>query len=335
MRFISPTGTCQIRVQILSAAGDSVFDSAWKDGNVLDWAMASPGQPLTSGSYRCLVMVRDLDGRVSEKEATLIAQDGQVSIEERPGAEGVKSPKVTLLAHDGENGAVVSTGGDLTFRFGNYLAGTDSERMRLTAEGHLGIGTDKPQAPLDVNGLIRTSGGIMFSDGTILTTAAGLPGVAEGGGTVSRRPTAPMIGPVGILPGSRPAVMARPLNPVPTVGLQDYQFKVDTLGVHIGTTSAFGLDVGGNVNLSSNLLLPRTTASGLAGVITLNGHRFVHAFGVSNTFVGESAGNFYTTGILNVGIGLNVLATTTPALKTRLSALMRSGPTLPEGTIRP
>ena len=53
--------------------------------------------------------------------------------------------------------------------------------MRLTEEGNLGIGTDKPQAKLDVAGTIRTSEGIEFAnrgaDGTkvtkLTTTATG------------------------------------------------------------------------------------------------------------------------------------------------------------------
>jgi hypothetical protein len=44
--------------------------------------------------------------------------------------------------------------------------------MRLTAEGNLGIGTDKPLAKLDVNGLIRTSEGVVFPDGSIQRSAA-------------------------------------------------------------------------------------------------------------------------------------------------------------------
>ena len=156
VRFGSPAaGIAQIRVQIMSATGDVLFDSAWKDGNVLDWTIESLGQPLASGSYRCVVMVKDLDGQVTRKEAVLTAEGGQVSIEARAGDEGLtmveageSGPKITMLAHDEKNGAIVNTSGDLSFRFGEFFAGKDNERMRLTAEGSLGIGTDKPQAPL-------------------------------------------------------------------------------------------------------------------------------------------------------------------------------------------
>jgi hypothetical protein len=122
VRFASPGPTAQIRVQVLSANGDAIFDSAWKDGNVLDWS----GGSLADGTYGCVVLVRDLEGNVTQKESTMTARGGKVSIEDVVGAE----PKVTLLAHDGATGSIVSTEGDLSFRFGNFLAAKDAERMQ-------------------------------------------------------------------------------------------------------------------------------------------------------------------------------------------------------------
>ena len=66
-RFSSPAGAARIRVNIVSASGETGFDSAWKDGSVFDWPMEIPGQPLGDGSYRCVVMVSDLEGRVKLK----------------------------------------------------------------------------------------------------------------------------------------------------------------------------------------------------------------------------------------------------------------------------
>jgi hypothetical protein len=305
-------GVAQIRVQITSATGDPLFDSAWKDGNVFDWPIESLGQPLANGSYRCVVMVKDIDGQVTRKEAVLTAEAGQVSIESR-GNEGLTivgagGPKITMVAHDEKNGAIVNTSGDLSFRFGEFFAGKDSERMRLTAEGNLGIGTDKPQAPLDVNGLIRTSHGILFPDGTILTTAGGEAASAETGGV--NRPTPRVIG--GVAPGSQTSGAPRRLTPRPNAPA--YQFVVDSAGVHIGTTNAFGLDVAGNVILSSNLALPTTTASAgvaSAGVITLGGNRFAHNYGSLNTFFGVNAGNFTMSGCCNTASGISALFSNT------------------------
>lgn len=54
----------------------------------------------------------------------------------------------------------------MSFRLGDFFSGNDVEQMRLTEEGNLGIGTDKPQAKLDVAGVIRTSKGIEFENAT-------------------------------------------------------------------------------------------------------------------------------------------------------------------------
>jgi hypothetical protein len=51
------------------------------------------------------------------------------------------------------------------------FAGNDKEQMRVTEDGRVGIGTDKPEATLDVAGTIRARGGIVFDDGTVLNTA--------------------------------------------------------------------------------------------------------------------------------------------------------------------
>jgi hypothetical protein len=116
MRFTSPGTAAQIRVQILSIDGGVVFDSAWRDGNVFDWPAEGAVNTLVNGSYRCLVTVRDLDGKVTEKEATVTSRDGRLSMEGPSDASGAK---VTLLAHDGSNGMIVSTAGDLSFRNGS------------------------------------------------------------------------------------------------------------------------------------------------------------------------------------------------------------------------
>ena len=289
VRFLLPGPARQLRVQIFSPDGSPLFDSGWKDGNVLDWPA---NNPLASGSYRCLAMVREMDGRVTQKEFSIEQSDD-------PGL------KVMLLVHDGFNGSVVSTSGDLVFRFGNFLAAKDGERMRLTAEGNLGIGIDKPQAPLDVNGLIRTSKGIMFADGTILMTASGLPGAQENVGAIQPRP--PVAIRTSVVSQTSSAALRR-LTPAPSA--TSPQFRADATGVHIGTTTAFGLDVAGNVALSSNLALPATAPGGTAGVITI-GARFVHNFGNNSTFVGANAGNFTLipgSTFNNTGIGTDALS---------------------------
>jgi len=55
--------------------------------------------------------------------------------------------------------------------------------MRITPEGRVGIGTKTPEATLDVDGTIKARGGIQFEDGSVLSTAKGLPSKEAPGGS--------------------------------------------------------------------------------------------------------------------------------------------------------
>jgi hypothetical protein len=306
VRFSSPDGVAQIRVQILSASGGTLFDSSWKDGSVFDLAIDGPDHLLSSGFYRCVVMVSDLEGRVTRKEATIAAQDGQVSIESRPGTDGLtiigatdNGPRIAMLAHDGTEADLVSTSGDLSFRFGNFLAGKDTQRMRLTAVGDLGIGVDQPQTRLDVNGLIRTSEGIMFPDGTILTTAAGLPGVTMGinkpGSAASAAPARGTQVKPAILPLNVPGALARP-TPRPNFA-PAYQFVANDTGVTIGTTNpAYRLDVAGTINTTTGYNFNGLSVLRAPSLSLFAGTSGGMSTGGSNSFFGQIAGPSTTIG---------------------------------------
>src|SRR5262249_41594780 len=142
------------------------------------------------GTYLCVVTVKDFSGQLHQKHGTVALEAGQVSLQS-PGRgqlspqqiqmieasrqsrslgtvdrnddltvleEGAAAP-ITALAHNGDHGWIVSGRGALSFRTGDFFAGKDVERMRLTAEGNLGIGVANPEAKLDVAGVIRTSEG--------------------------------------------------------------------------------------------------------------------------------------------------------------------------------
>jgi endosialidase-like protein len=250
VRFVSPANICQIRVRVLGSGGQMLFDSDWKDGNVFDGSAIE-------GAHRLLVSVKDIDGHVIEREVALAEKS---------------SPTITLLAHDGNNGMVVSTGGDLSFRFGDFLAGKDAEAMRLT-----------PAGDLLIHGAIHADKGIMMPDGTVLMTAR-----AGGAARIAQAPLAP---------AQKSASAASHLTPHPTFA-PAFQFVVGDTGVNVGTTNpAYRLDVTGEINTATQY--------------DIGGTRFVHSFGTLNTFVGSGSGNLTLTGSNNTGLGIGTLGATT------------------------
>ncbi|HEX5709598.1 MAG TPA: tail fiber domain-containing protein [Pyrinomonadaceae bacterium] len=197
VRFVSPGETKRIRVEVLSATGERVFDSDFRAGGIVEW----DAQSAADGAYLCIVTAEDLAGKSSRKFTALSKREGRVVLgregdeqlkvelaqafaaasQSQGGGELAAAAKatskgqaVTVTTHDGQDGQVTSTTGALTFRTGNVFAGKDKEQMRVTADGRVGIGTDAPEATLDVAGEIRARGGIRFEDGTILNSANAL-----------------------------------------------------------------------------------------------------------------------------------------------------------------
>jgi hypothetical protein len=195
VRLVAPGNVYQMRLEVFDDTDSKVYDSDFRFGNVLDWRLDEAEAAVFGDTYLCVVTFRDVSGRLGKRwgvlardggaprwlapaeagrsagERELLAVAGEVSdlvAVSHPGA-GLTT---ALLAHDGRSGLLASGSGGLAFRLGDYLAGQDVERMRLTEQGNVGIGVKNPQARLDVAGVIHTSEGIRFPDGTLQTTAA-------------------------------------------------------------------------------------------------------------------------------------------------------------------
>ena len=111
---------------------------------------------------------RDAEAQLKSEFAQALSAAGQVYA----GTDAAGDEQATTVTtHDGQDGQVTSTSGALTFRTGDIVNGTDKEQVRVTPEGRVGIGTDKPEATLDVAGTVRARGGIVFEDGTVLKSA--------------------------------------------------------------------------------------------------------------------------------------------------------------------
>ena len=197
VRFTAIGPIERMRLEVFDPSGQPVFDTGFKPGNVRDWRLVGThGQLLPDSSYLCVVTIKDLSGKLSFKQGNVFVQSGQAALamegsgeperidtEESLSARNAVEPAaMTVVAHDGRDGQVTSTTGDLTFRTGDVFTGQDKEQMRLTEDGKLGVGTKNPQATLDVAGTVRASKGVTFPDGTVLTSATGRAQKLDAGG---------------------------------------------------------------------------------------------------------------------------------------------------------
>lgn len=197
VRFAAPGLVVQIRVQVLSDAGQVLFDTETR-GNVFDWSgQDGTGQRLADGNYLSVVTIKSLSGRLSQKICAIQLTGEKIDLQSidrsqlTPSQQQVVGPvedesaisvlqlgevkALTTVDHNGNQGELTRTTGALSFRLGDFFSGKDQEQMRLTEEGNLGIGTDKPQSKLDVAGDIRTTGAlrarsIEFPNGTVQTS---------------------------------------------------------------------------------------------------------------------------------------------------------------------
>ena len=178
VRFVSPGTAVQLRLEVYNEAGQKVFDTELRGGNVLDWHLQdTAGQHLQTGSYACVLTIKSLSGRLSQRVGTVTVNEEKTVISTAAAAplslaqqqtigpvEGnaeftvlheSDTAAITAVTHDGTEGQVGRTRGALSFRTGDFFSGRDKEQMRLTEDGKLGIGTNNPQSTLDVAGTIR------------------------------------------------------------------------------------------------------------------------------------------------------------------------------------
>ena len=177
IRFVGPGTVVQLRLQVYNEAAQKLFDTELH-GNVLDWHLQDgAGQDLEAGSYACVLTIKSLSGRLSQRVGLVRVNDKKAAIEATEGArlspaqqqtigpvegnaaltilQDSEAEAITTVTHDGTDGQLTSTKGALTFRTGDIFSGKDKEHMRLAEDGRLGIGTSEPRATLDVTGTIR------------------------------------------------------------------------------------------------------------------------------------------------------------------------------------
>src|SRR5690349_16990087 len=117
LRVTAPERAVQIRVEVTYPGGTPLYDSDWKGGNILDVG------DLPFGSYQLRILSRDLEGRIVERQTTLQVTTDRITID--PALPD--DLKLTTTAHDGTTGQIITTSGDLSFRFGDFLNHRDTE----------------------------------------------------------------------------------------------------------------------------------------------------------------------------------------------------------------
>ncbi len=330
LRFTALGIARAIRLEVFNQAGDRVFDSGQKDGSILDWRIGEGSESmLPNGLYGCLITVSELDGKQNQRRGAFWIEGRSARMEsglrmpaDSANAQGPEDA-VTLLQeeglpivqmlHDGTVGRIVTGRGGLSFSTGNLLADSDVELMRITPEGNVGIGVEEPVAKLDVAGLIRTSGGIQFPDGTILKSASaigrfpiasysreevGLGGQSSYAGTMSNTRTN----------------AAGPRRSSITADGEKSLASGSGIGHHNASEGSFstfyGLNAGANNVRDDNV---NSFFGGSAGYsnTTGNGNNFfgfktgfANTTGINNAFFGLQTGYYNTTGSYNSFFGV-------------------------------
>ncbi len=209
-RFLADNEVTNIRLEVFTLSDTRLYDSDFKAGNLLDWRWQDQqGQALPDGTYRCLLTVKDLAGRSSQRQGILLVQNGAASWQAPEQAEAalrnmaaraaegiayfatVTNPMAltaAVLAHDGNEARLMTGSGGLSVRTGNFLKGDEQEKLRLTADGKL-----------EVKGLISTGDGVVFPDGTVQKTAyvasgQSLKQLSADGKPLKSSPNAPAVG---------------------------------------------------------------------------------------------------------------------------------------------
>jgi len=160
LRLVAPNAVVQFRLEVYDESGRKVFDTEQRGGSVLDWSLQSgDGVRLPDGAYVCVVTVKSLSGRLSQKlgQVTVSAQQASVSPLAAaqltaPQAQAVgpveqdasltvltatEQQAAVVLVHNGTDGQVARTRGALTFHVGDFFAGTDPRADALNRSGRL------------------------------------------------------------------------------------------------------------------------------------------------------------------------------------------------------
>jgi hypothetical protein len=281
VRITAPSSVVQMHVEAYTVSGVKVADQEVKGGNVFDWLLQDgQAQRLAPGSYVCVVTAKSVSGKLTQKIGTLTVEEKTASVQPAdsqqlsqlqaqaigpveensswtvpgtPGTDELQTP--TVIANDGKDGQMIRGRGALTFRIGNFFSGIDTEQMRLTEAGNLGIGTPEPKAKLDVAGTIRAErfliakpklvSGDKSAVGTEATDAADSVQTLVGGTGTTNQLTKWADGATGLLDDSSIAEWDGRIG----IGTTTPADKLVVVGMHVPN---YGIEFGNNLDSPSH-----------------------------------------------------------------------------------
>src|SRR5688572_6434369 len=82
VRFVSPGTVVQLRLEVFNEAGQRLFDTELRGGNVLDWHLQDgAGERLPAGSYATVLTIKSLSGRLSQRVGLVTVNDEKAAVE--------------------------------------------------------------------------------------------------------------------------------------------------------------------------------------------------------------------------------------------------------------
>src|SRR5712691_11408953 len=78
VRFAALGSFGKMRLEVFNADGTSLYNSDFAAASVRDWVLDNKdGQLLPDGTYLCVITIRDLSGRMSTKQGSVLVKGGK------------------------------------------------------------------------------------------------------------------------------------------------------------------------------------------------------------------------------------------------------------------
>src|SRR5436190_18408279 len=81
VRITAPASVVRMHIEVFAASGEKLFDNEIRGGNVFDWHLQDgQAQRLSAGDYVCVVIVKNIAGRLTQKIGTVKVEEKDASV---------------------------------------------------------------------------------------------------------------------------------------------------------------------------------------------------------------------------------------------------------------